>query len=134
MSDRTPASGKEAPRYLEDFNIGDRIDTPDVEVTRESIRTFAELYDPQPMHMDDEAARNTVFGRLVASGWQTLGITMRLILDARFLGSTPIVAAEFSSLRFHRPVLPGAVCTTDQDGHVVVTQTWTLVVPKRPAD
>ncbi|MGE3477819.1 MAG: MaoC family dehydratase [Rhodospirillaceae bacterium] len=104
------ATSKEAsvaPRYLEDFAVGDRAETGRTIVTREMIEAFAELYDPQPMHLDETAAQGTVFGRLIGSGWQTLALTMRLMVDARFLGSTPIVGAEFKEMRFHAPMLPG---------------------------
>lgn len=147
------------PRYLEDFGTGDRIVSGSFEVTAELIRTFAELYDPQPMHIDEDAARQTIFGELVGSGWQTLAITMRLLVDARLLGATPIVGAEFANLRFHRPMRPGdslkaaaevlrtrlsrsrtdrgfmdlEVTTTNQRDETVLTQVWTLVVPTRAA-
>lgn len=147
-----------AQRYLEDFQVGDRINSGSLEVTAASIRAFAELYDPQPMHIDAEAARHTVFGELVGSGWQTLAITMRLLVDAQLLGGDPIVGAEFANVRFHRPMRPGdrlrataevlgtrssrsrgdrgfmdlRVITANQDNETVLTQTWTLVVPTRP--
>ena len=57
-----------APRYLEDFNVGDLTETAELTVTRDMILSFAELYDPQPMHLDETAARGTVFGELVGSG------------------------------------------------------------------
>ncbi|CAN7205208.1 MaoC family dehydratase [Bosea sp. LjRoot90] len=146
-------------RYLEDFKAGDRISSGSFEVTAELIRSFAELYDPQPMHIDEEAARQTIFGELVGSGWQTLAITMRLLVDARLLGGTPIVGAEFANLRFHRPIRPGdslkataevlqtrpsrsrndrgfmdlQVTTTNQHDETVLTQAWTLIVPTRAA-
>lgn len=145
------------PRYLEDFRAGDRIASGSFEVTAELIRSFAELYDPQPMHLDEDAARQTIFGELVGSGWQTLAITMRLLVDARLLGGNPIVGAEFANQRFHRPVRPGdglkavaevlrtrpsrsrrdrgfmdlEVTTKNQRDETVLTQTWTLVVPAR---
>jgi acyl dehydratase len=147
------------PRYLEDFRAGDRISSGNFTLTAELIRSFAALYDPQPMHIDEEAARQTIFGELVGSGWQTLAITMRLLVDARLLGGNPIVGAEFANLRFHRPVRPGdslkataevlqtrpsrsrsdrgfmdvQVTTTNQRDETVLTQTWALVVPRRAA-
>lgn len=123
------------------------------------IRSFAELYDPQPMHLDEVAARETVFGEIVGSGWQTLAVTMRLLVDARLLGGTPIVGAEFKDMRFHAPVRPGdtlqanaevtairpsksrpdrgfldmRVTTTNTAGVTLVTQSWSLVVPSKAA-
>lgn len=147
------------PRYLEDFRAGDCVASRSFEVTAELIRSFAALYDPQPMHIDEDAARQTIFGELVGSGWQTLAITMRLLVDARLLGGNPIVGAEFANLRFHRPVRPGdslkataqviqtrpsrsrgdrgfmdmQITTTNQRDETVLTQAWTLVVPTRQA-
>lgn len=157
MENAAPA--RTESRYLEDFGAGDRITSGSFEVTAELIRSFAELYDPQPMHIDEDAARGTIFGELVGSGWQTLAITMRLLVDARLLGGNPIVGAEFANLRFHRPVRPGdslkataevlqtrpsrsrtdrgfmdlQVTTTNQHDETVLTQAWTLVVPTRAA-
>lgn len=145
-------------KYLEDFTVGQRVTTGQFNVTRELARSFAELYDPQPMHLDDEAAKSSMFGELIGSGWQTLAITMRLLVDAKLLGGTPIVGAEFKELRFHRPMKPGdtlsaaaevlavkpsrsrtdrgfldlRVTTSNQEGAQVLTQTWSLVVPTRP--
>lgn len=146
-----------APRYLEDFAVGDRIETSEMTITREMIRSFAELYDPQPMHLDETAARDSIFGELIGSGWQTLAVTMRLLVDARLLGSTPIVGAEFKETRFHAPVRPDdtvraiaevlairvsksrpergfldlRVTTRTTAGVTLVTQNWSLVVPSR---
>lgn len=146
-----------SPRYLEDFAVGDQIETGEIAITREMIRSFAELYDPQPMHLDEVAARDSVFGEMVGSGWQTLAVTMRLLVDARLLGSTPIVGAEFRDMRFHAPVRPGdtvrasaevlamrasksrpqrgfmdfKVTTKTTAGVTLVTQSWRLVVPSR---
>lgn len=148
-----------APRYLEDFEIGDVTETGQITVTREMAISFAELYDPQPMHLDDEAARGTIFGELVASGWQTLALTMRLLVDAHLLGSTPIIGADFRETRFHAPLRPDQaimartevtgkiasksrpergfldmmVTTLAEDGTVLLTQNWRLVVPTRQA-
>ena len=148
-----------APRYLEDFKIGDLTETDAVTVTRDMILSFAEQYDPQPMHLDDAAARGTLFGELVGSGWQTLAVTMRLLVDVRLLGGTPIVGAEFKDMRFHAPMRPGdtlrasaevmairpsksrpdrgfmdvQVTTRNAAGATLVTQSWRLVLPSRSA-
>lgn len=105
---RHPRPG--APRYLEDFKVGDLTETSGFAVTRDMILSFAEQYDPQPMHLDETAARDTVFGELVGSGWQTLAVTMRLLLDARLLGGTPIVGAELRDIRFMPPCVPETFC------------------------
>lgn len=145
------------PRYLEDFQVGELTETAEFTVTRDMIVSFAEQYDPQPMHLDDNAAKDTVFGELVGSGWQTLAVTMRLLVDARLLGGTPIVGAEFKEMRFHAPMRPGdalranaeimairlsrsrpdrgfmdvKVTTKNSAGAMLVTQHWSLVVPAR---
>ena len=93
-------------RYLEDFQIGDTTETGKCMVTREMLLKFAEQYDPQPMHLDENAARESVFGELVGSGWLTLALTMRLLVDARMLGNTPIVGVEFKDVRFITPLRP----------------------------
>lgn len=157
MPELATDAGPDKPRYLEDFQVGDLIETDALTVTRDMIVSFARQYDPQPMHLDDDAARSTLFGELVGSGWQTLAVTMRLLVDARLLGGTPIVGAEFKDLRFHAPMRPGdalrasaevmairpsrsrpdrgfmdlKVTTKNAAGAMLVTQTWSLVVPAR---
>ncbi len=150
-------TGADGARYLEDFAVGDVTESAGMTITSDMVRAFAELYDPQPMHLDEDAARATVFGGLVGSGWQTLAVTMRLLVDARLLGATPIVGAEFKDTRFHGPMRPGdtlrataevlavrpsksrsdrgfmdmKVTTLKATGEALVTQTWTLVLPTR---
>lgn len=105
----------EGPKYLDDFAVGDRIETGKLTISRDMIRAFAEVYDPQPMHLDEIAARETIFGGLVGSGWQTLAITMRLLVDARLLGSTPIIGAEFKETHFYSPVHPRDTLQVDAE-------------------
>lgn len=66
------------PLYLDDLAVGDRFTSRSYELTLDSLLEFANLYDPQPFHLDPQAAQATVFNGLAASGWQTAGITMRL--------------------------------------------------------
>lgn len=80
-----------------------RIDT----LGRDDVVAFARQFDPQPMHLDEESARDTVFGGLVASGWHVAALTMRLMVEARPLGAAPIVGLEVDRLRYRRPVPPG---------------------------
>ena len=148
-----------APRYLEDFKIGDLTETDAVTVTRDMILSFAEQYDPQPMHLDDAAARGTLFGELVGSGWQTLAVTMRLLGDVRPPRGTPLVGARVKDKRVHAPPRPGdtlrasaevmairpsksrpdrgfmdvQVTTRNAAGATLVTQSWRLVLPSRSA-
>jgi acyl dehydratase len=70
-----------AEMWLEDFRAGQVFESPYTEVGREEIVGFARRYDPQPFHLDPAAARDSVFGGLVASGWHTAALTMRLFVD-----------------------------------------------------
>ncbi|HEU0195862.1 MAG TPA: MaoC/PaaZ C-terminal domain-containing protein [Nevskiaceae bacterium] len=76
-------------------------------MTRETIRGFAQLYDPPSMHLDQAAAKNTLLGERVGCGWQTLALTMRLLVDVRRLGATPIVGVGFNDRRLQAPLHPG---------------------------
>jgi acyl dehydratase len=87
--------------------VGDRIRTGGFAVTPDLSLEFARLYDPQPMHLDDAAGRDSVFGELVSSGWQTMAITMRLVVDARLFGDAPLIGLGLDQARFLRPVKPG---------------------------
>src|SRR5476649_2035849 len=91
---RMTQAGEDSPRYFEDVAVGERTRTGSYTFERNSIVEFARLYDPQPMHLDEEAAKASFFGRLVASGWQTLGVTMRLMVEAKPLGTTPLIGLQ----------------------------------------
>lgn len=93
--------------YFEDLRVGQRFTTTVTHTVDEAqIRAFALQFDPQPFHLDAEAGRATLFGGLVASGWHTAAITMRLILDGgpRLAGGTLGLGAELTWLK---PVRPG---------------------------
>lgn len=94
-------------RYLDDLTPGDRFTGGSVTVTEADILAFATAYDPQPFHLDAEAAKGTVFGGLAASGWHTAAITMRLIVDsdARFAGG--FVGLGVEELSWPKAVRPG---------------------------
>ncbi len=77
------------------------------EVTREEIMRFAEQYDPQPFHIDPEAAEESMFGTLVASGWHTAAMTMRLLVDGYLLESGAMGSPGLEGLRWKQPVRPG---------------------------
>ena len=68
-------------RYFEDLKIGDKFTAADYEMTAEEIIAFGRQYDPQPFHTDPVAARSTLFGQLVASGWHTAAVSMRLMVQ-----------------------------------------------------
>lgn len=96
------------PLYYEDLTIGQTFMSRAQQVDRDRIVAFAEEFDPQPQHLSEEAARDSMFGELVASGWHTAGITMRLQLETligRFPGGT--LGAQVDKLAWLRPVRPG---------------------------
>src|SRR3989442_15002147 len=70
-------------RFLEDFAVGQTFRSGRVRIDKERIKTFGAEFDPQPFHLDEEAARDTIFGGLAASGWHTAAITMRLLTVPR---------------------------------------------------
>lgn len=93
--------------YFEELAIGDSDSFGDYEVTREELTSFAGQYDPQPIHTDPEAAAASMFGGLVASGWHTAAMTMRLLVDGWLTDSRALGALGVDSLRWPEPVRPG---------------------------
>ena len=94
--------------YYEDFQVGDVIDSPEsYEITPERLHQFAAEFDPQPMHLDEAAAERSIFGRLVASGWQTLSVTMRLMVRSPLFESGEVVGVGVDDMRWIAPVEPG---------------------------
>jgi acyl dehydratase len=94
-------------RYLEDLTVGERRASGEFELTEEESFGFAKRYDPQPMHIDRQAAEMGPLQGLTASGWQTTAIVMRLITEARPFGSTPVLGLGVDELRWPTPVRPG---------------------------
>jgi len=94
-------------RYLEDFAVGQTFGSGGLRVERERIKAFAAEFDPQPFHLDEEAARGSIFGALAASGWHTAAITMRLLVESDLKPAGGIVGAGFDEFRWPRPVRPG---------------------------
>jgi acyl dehydratase len=91
--------------YLEDLNVGQRFESRSHTVDAEAIKAFARSFDPQPFHLDEEAAKNTIFGGLAASGWHTAAMTMQLIVE-----SVPLAGGVIGSggeLSWPRPTRPG---------------------------
>lgn len=93
--------------YLEDFAAGQVFKSGRVRVDRDQIVAFAREYDPQPYHLDDEAARQSPFRGLAASGWHTAALTMRLLVDGEFRPAGGILGVGFDELSWPRPVRPG---------------------------
>jgi acyl dehydratase len=96
-----------AKRYLEDFTVGQTFGSGRVKVDTEQIKAFAAEFDPQPFHLDENAARETIFGGLAASGWHTAALTMRLLVESEIAPAGGIVGAGFDEFRWPRPVRPG---------------------------
>ncbi len=94
-------------KYFDDFKIGDTTEFPPRHVTEEEIIAFARDYDPQPFHIDREAAAKTPYGGIIASGWHTAGMMMRLMVDHSIKGSTSMGSPGVDELRWLRPVRPG---------------------------
>ena len=94
-------------RYFEDFRAGDVAQLGRKRVTRAEIVAFAREYDPQPFHVDEQAAATSPFGGLVASGWHTAAMFMRLFVEELLLGSASLGSPGVEELRWLRPVRPG---------------------------
>jgi len=143
--------------YLEDLAAGQSFSSGSMAVSEAAITAFAAQFDPQPFHLHPEAARSSLFGGLVASGWHTAALTMRLLVD----GGAPIAGGVVGAgveLSWPRPVRPGDVLTVqsevlevkpsasrpdrgivtlrsqtlNQEGEPVQILTSRLVVPRRP--
>ena len=93
--------------HWEDFPAGSVREFGAKTVTREAVLAFASEFDPQPFHLDDEAAEASLFGRLSASGWHTCAMTMRMICDDHLLEAASLGSPGIDSLRWTRPVYPG---------------------------
>ena len=98
-------------RYFEDFEPGQVVELGSHTVSEEEIVAFARLWDPQPFHVDPEAARASVFGGLIASGWHTGAVWMRLYVDALLGGSDSRGSPGVEELRWLAPVRPGDTLT-----------------------
>lgn len=98
-------------RYFEDFIPGLRLEFGEKRVTAEEIVAFARDYDPQPFHLDAAAGAATHFGGLVASGWQTAGFMMRMLVDNLLSPEASLGSPGIDELRWLRPVRPGDILT-----------------------
>ena len=94
--------------YFEDIVIGKKTSFGSYHVTREEVIEFAQKYDPQPFHLDDEAAAKTHFGRLAASGWHTTAMTMAMMVEHFLKGQQAGLGSPgLDELRWLKPVFPG---------------------------
>jgi acyl dehydratase len=103
--------------WFDDLKLGMRFKSEATTVSKEDIIRFAKEYDPQPFHLDEEAAKKSILGGLAASGWQTAAIAMRLATSARPFGPHPLFGAGVDDLRWLKPVRPGD--TLHLEGEVV---------------
>jgi acyl dehydratase len=143
--------------YLEDITVGQLFRSGRLRIDADRIKSFATEFDPQPFHLDESAARNSIFGGLAASGWHTAAVTMRLLVGSEFKPAGGIIGAGFDELRWPRPVHPGdelrvesevlevrpsksrpnqglvklRTTTLNQDGEAVQVFIGNLVVPRR---
>ncbi len=94
-------------RFFDDVSVGDRFTGGPVTVSAEEIIGFAGQFDPQPFHLDHEAAASTLFGGLAASGWHTAGLTMRMIVgsDAKLAGG--YIGLGVDAVTWPKPTRPG---------------------------
>jgi len=144
--------------YLEDLAVGDRFTSAEHALDAQQIKAFAGEFDPQPFHLDDEAAKRTLFGGLAASGWHTAALTMRLLVTTGMPLAGGIIGTG-GELSWPRPTRPGDVLhvvsevteitpsrsrpdrgmvtvrseTRNQRGEAVQVLVSKLVVPRRPA-
>ena len=145
-------------RYLEDFAVGQTYVSGKLRVDADQIKTFAAEFDPQPFHLDEEAASTTIFRGLAASGWHTAALTMRLLVEGDLKPAGGVVGAGFDEFRWTRPVRPGdelrlesevlevrpsksrpdqgllklRTITLTQDGEPVQIMVANLIVQRRP--
>ncbi|GAC1323397.1 MAG: MaoC family dehydratase [Chloroflexota bacterium] len=108
-------------RYYEDFSVGEIVDLGEVSLTADDIIEFATRYDPQPMHVDPAAGATSIYGSLIASGWQTAACYMRLVVDRVLADTASIGSPGIDSLRWLKPVKPGDVLS----GRFTVLETKT---------
>ena len=146
-------------QYLEDFALGQMYRSGRLRVDKDQITAFAAQFDPQSYHLDEAAARKSVFGGLIASGWHTAALTMRLLVDGELRPAGGILGLGFDELSWPRPVRPGdelhvksevldvrpsksrpdrgvirvRTTTLNQNDEAVQIYTGNLLVPRRPA-
>lgn len=94
-------------KYWEDFKLGERAELGRHTFSEQEIVAFGRQYDPQPFHTDPEKARDSAFGGLIASGWQTCAIGMRLMVDAYISQTVSLGSPGIDNIRWLKPVRPG---------------------------
>ena len=146
-------------RYLEDFSAGQKFESGRLRVDRDRVKSFAAEFDPQPFHLDEEAAKRSLFGGLAASGWHTAALTMKLLVESELKPAGGILGVGFDEFRWPKPVRPGdelhvdievletrasksrpdqgvikvRTTTLNQNNEAVQISVGNLIVPRRPA-
>jgi acyl dehydratase len=92
--------------YFEDFYPGQEIDLGTRSVTEEEIVAFARMFDPQPFHIDREQAAQSIYGGVIASGWHTCSMMMRMVVDAMTSDSSSMGSPGVDKVRWLLPVRP----------------------------
>lgn len=115
------------PYYFDDLDVGMRLTTGSYTMTQEAIIAFAQEYDPQPFHTDPESAKDSLFGGLVASGWHTAAISMRLLVSSGNILAGGVIG-KGGALQWPQPVRPGDVLCVECE---VVAVTASAKNPQR---
>jgi acyl dehydratase len=103
-------------RYFEDIAVGQKASFGNYAVTREEVLEFAGKYDPQPFHLSDEAAAQTHFGRLAASGWHSCAMAMSMLVEHfKSVEHAGLGSPGIDELRFLKPVYPGDVLHVESE-------------------
>ena len=157
MSVREAGTLSGSERYLEDFAVGQTFGSGRLRINKERVLAFAAEFDPQPFHLDEAAARDSIFGGLAASGWHTAAVTMRLMIETELKPAGGFIGAGLDECRWPRPVRPGDVLrvecevvevrpsksrpeqgliklrttTLNQDDEAVLVHVVNMVVPRR---
>jgi len=113
MANPNPPAEK-ASLYLENLRVAQQFVSGEYRIDEEQIRAFAKQFDPQPFHLDAEAAKATFFGELVASGWHTAAITMRLLVESGLPIAGGLIGAG-GEITWPKPVRPGAVLHVESE-------------------
>lgn len=95
--------------FFEDFNVGETVEIGRHAVSEAAILEFGRQYDPQPFHTDPDRARTSIYGGLIASGWQTCSIVMRVMCDAYLSEAASMGSPGMEEIRWLKPVRPGDV-------------------------
>ncbi|MDR6456618.1 MaoC family dehydratase [Variovorax paradoxus] len=101
-------TGAKRALYLEDLSVGDRFQSGEYALDAAQIKAFASQFDPQPFHTDEEAAKDTFFGGLAASGWHTAALTMKLMVESGIPLAEGIIGSG-GELQWPKPTRPGDV-------------------------